>query len=580
VTSILYRDTKRASSTEDGPGVQTDQPSPERDPAPGSKVNRVCQAVLKELQVRNPPNLQNIITANLCMDPPALDDALSVAAKILSEEGEERAEKVVEHICFLADVNKAYDHALGLYNLELTALVAQQSQQDPREYLPFVQSLSRLPELRRRFAIDDHLGRWEKAVVHLKDADAFDEFCAYMNKHKLYQSALRLYRYDEARVRTLTGLYADHLESTSDFRQAGLTYESLRNYTRASRCYRAAGPSCWRECLAAAAMQQDPPMRPAALTDLAIALADAVLEARDYQAASTIQLAYLSQPAEAVRSLCKGHHFAEAIRIAVTTTEPADQDLLSTVLDPGLLEALSSSTEFLADCRGQLQAQVPRVLELRRRALEDPLAFYEGERPARTGGGDEDDSLLLLLPDNVSVVSDAASRISTSASLFTRYTGKGEGGGGGSVGTLASNVSRASSKNRKRAEKKRARGRKGTVYEEEYLVNSVRRLVERVGAAKEEVERMVVALVRRGMAERARAVEGLMVEVLDGCRQAVETLWPGPRVDVKGQKKTFLNGDGAGHTTRQEGLLDEQRPPSPPSPPPVVPSFAKLSLLG
>lgn len=34
----------------------------------------------------------------------------------------------MEHICFLADVNKLYDNALGLYDLDLTLLVAQQSQ--------------------------------------------------------------------------------------------------------------------------------------------------------------------------------------------------------------------------------------------------------------------------------------------------------------------------------------------------------------------------------------------------------------------------------------------------------------------
>ena len=40
----------------------------------------------------------------------------------------DQAEKAVEHMCFLADVNRLYEHALGLYDLELTLLVAQQSQ--------------------------------------------------------------------------------------------------------------------------------------------------------------------------------------------------------------------------------------------------------------------------------------------------------------------------------------------------------------------------------------------------------------------------------------------------------------------
>jgi elongator complex protein 1 len=545
VTITLYRDTKRTASRETQVDVQTAMASDKDMPSPNSKVNRVCDAVLQNLRSREPANLQNIITANLCKEPAALDDALGVAAGILAERGEGEAERVVEHICFLSDVNKAYDHALGLYDLPLTTLVAQQSQRDPREYLPFVQKLFQMPDARRRFTIDDHLGRWEKALAHLKELDAFDELCGYTTKHALYRPAFRLYRYDESRLRTLTELYAAYLESISDFKQAGLTYESLHNYVKATSCYRAAGSSCWRECLGAAQLQT-PAIQPQALLDLAAALADAVSEAKDYSGAATIQLEYLSQPVDAIRSLCKGYRFAEAIRIASKMAQP-NQDLLPVVLDPCLLEALSSSTEFLADCRGQLQAQVPRVLELRQRAIEDPLAFYEGERPTRNG---ED------IPDDISVVSDAASRMSTSASLFTRYTGK-----DGSVGTLASNVSRASSRNRKREEKKRARGRKGTVYEEEYLVNSVKRLVERVDATKDELERLVVALFRRGMAERAQAVEGLMAEVLDACQAAVVKLWPETPADAHSKQQQSQDlGDGR--------------------PPPIVSRFERLSMLG
>lgn len=34
----------------------------------------------------------------------------------------------MEHICFLADVNRLYDNALGIYDLDLALLIAQQSQ--------------------------------------------------------------------------------------------------------------------------------------------------------------------------------------------------------------------------------------------------------------------------------------------------------------------------------------------------------------------------------------------------------------------------------------------------------------------
>lgn len=561
VTETMYKDTKD-TKPETSAGGLPEGPTTNTTKAATSKVNSVCDSILKTLQSRKGTNLQNIITANVCKNPPALEDGLQVVAELMQED-ETMAEKAVEHICFLQDVNRLYDNALGLYNLDLALLVAQQSQRDPREYLPFIQDLHQKPETRRKFAIDDHLGRREKALQHLHSLNVFDEFQAYTSKHSLYQTALRLYRYDSECHKALTDLYASYLESKSKYREAGLAYESLDNFPRATACYRAAGATCWRECLFAA-QQQDPPMSAASLSELATALADALWEAKDYPSAAIVHLEYLDSLEDAVRCLCKGYLFADAMRLVVLRNR---NDLLASAVDAGLADALSSSTEFLADCKAQLRAQVPRIEELRRKAIEDPLAFYEGERP----------SAFADIPDDVSM---ASSRVSTSASLFTRYTGK-----AGSVGTLDSRVSRATSKNRKREEKKRARGRKGTVYEAEYLVNSVRRLVERVESTKGEVERLVFGLMRRGMAERARAVDALMDEIVEACRAAVREVFGTPeqrqleQQQVAGEEGRTL--DGALPLSGPDGVLQASLDAAnTPQVAPVISAFTKLSLLG
>jgi len=560
----MYKDTtKLARGNNTQFSFEAPKPSPSDLPSTkASKVNSICDAVLEALRSRKKPNPQNIITANVCKKPPALNDGLHVVSELMQED-ESLAERAVEHICFLVDVNRLYDHALGLYGLDLALLVAQQSQRDPREYVPFIQNLHRMPQLRRQFAIDDHLGRREKALAHLQALNAFEEVRTYTTKHGLYQAALNLYRYDEPRLRILTDSYASHLESNSKFRDAGLAYESIGNFVKATSCYRGAGATSWRECLFSA-QQQTPALSGSALSQLASDLADALYEAKDYAAAATIHADYLDSVETAARCLCKGYLFSDAMRLVTLKNRP---DLLETAVDGGLADGLSNSTEFLADCKAQLKAQVPRILELRRKAIEDPLGFYEGERPFGGGGGGGD------IPDDISVA--ASSRLSTSASLFTRYTGK-----GGSVGTLGSNVSRATSKNRKREEKKRARGRKGTVYEEEYLVNSVRRLVERVEGTKDEVERLVFDLTRRRMAERARAVEALAAEVVEGCRAAIKEVWP-PVVEDERVKE---EGEGAEYGYRPVGgdavLQDSLIARSVRQEPPTVSSFARLSILG
>ena len=92
-----------------------------------SKVDCICEAFLTVLRSRHTTNLQNIITAHLCKSKPDIESGLSVIAD-LHEKDPGFVEAAVEHICFLADVNAIYETALGMYNLPLALLVAQQSQ--------------------------------------------------------------------------------------------------------------------------------------------------------------------------------------------------------------------------------------------------------------------------------------------------------------------------------------------------------------------------------------------------------------------------------------------------------------------
>ena len=471
------------------------------------------------------------------------------------------AEKAVEHICFLADVNKLYENALGLYNLDLALLVAQQSQKDPREYLPFMQNLQEMTDLRRRFAIDDYLSRHTKALGHLHTLKAFEEVQSYTQKHFLHKFALGLYRYNPTEHSTLISLYAQHLESKSNFKEAALAYESLPNYSKATSCYLYSGPSQWRETLFCA-LSQTPSLSGTALNELATSLYDALIESKDYFSAAAIQLDYLSSVENAVRTFCKGYFFADAMHLIALKAMPS---LLESIVEPGLGDALASSTELLAECKAQLLAQVPRIRELRLKALNDPLAFYEGER----GGGDGD------IPDDVSVA--ASSRVSTNRSLFTRYTGKGSQGQ--SLGTAGSNVSRATSKNRRREERKRARGKKGSVYEEEYLVASVGRLIVRVESVRGEIGRLVEGCVRRGMWERARAIEGSLAEVLELCSGCVPEVW-GVEQTAK-QEGDGGEGEGGYKAVGGDAVLQESiEAAGKQKEPPVIAAFARLALLG
>lgn len=284
-------------------------------------------------------------------------------------------------------------------------------------------------------------------------------------------------------------------------------------YDEAYKCYNLA--HMWRESLYCAMMASlSPEDLNSHITDLATTLVD---EARDYVSAATIHAEHLHDVATAARLLCRGSKFADAARLL---TLHSKQNLVEEIVDTGLAEAMGSMTDLLADCKSQLNAQVPRVRELRQLRAADPLAFYGGDPTGGEGGVD--------IPDNVSLAPTEATTLA-GRTMFTRYTGK-------------TGMSWQTSRTRRREERKRARGKKGTVYEEEYLVNSIRRLIERVNSTVAEAESLVDALLRRGMRERAAAVEKALEDVLKMCADCRDDVFEVPQVDA-----TKRHGDEDGN---------------------------------
>jgi elongator complex protein 1 len=140
------------------------------------------------------------------------------------------------------------------------------------------------------------------------------------------------------------------------------------------------------------------------LASLARAIADSLGELKDFHSAATVHHEYLNDVESAGRVFCRGHFYADAIRILSLDRRT---DLLGSVVDAGLLEGMGTTTELLAECRSQLNAQVPRLRELRVKKVEEPLAFFSGDGD---GGAD--------IPDDISL---AATNVSTTGgTCFTR----------------------------------------------------------------------------------------------------------------------------------------------------------------
>ncbi|KAK6376159.1 putative elongator complex protein 1 [Exophiala oligosperma] len=524
VTQTLYRDTLN---------VEQALPAP---PKPGTKVNKIADAFLSALSPHASTSFQNVITAHVCKRPPDLNSALTMISTILSSSREE-AETAISHLVFLTDSNRLFDAALALYDLELTLLVAQSAQRDPKEYMPFLQSLHALPTLRRQYTIDNHLHKYARALSSLHALKAHDDVEAYAVKHELYTTALDLYKYDKAHLEHIMRLYAQHLAAQSQHSHAATLFESLGDYDAAYPLYALAHK--WRESLTCATLV---PLDPERLFSLATALAATCTdETRDFRAAATIHGEYLNDTLSAARLFCRGSYFADASRVLALRGLRSE---IPGVLDAALADKVGEILELIADCKAQLAAQVPRIAELRKKKEEDPLAYYGGDPSSSLAASNNN---AVDIPDNVSLAATDATTAG-GQSLFTRYGSNASKFGG----TVASNVSRKTSKTKRREERKRARGKKGSVYEEEYLLASVARLVERVNGVHDEVQRLLSGLSRRGMREQAAKVDEVLREMVDLCVKAKGEVW---------QVEAVQPEDTQAATTNTYDINGEGRPP-------------------
>lgn len=480
-------------------------------PVTNGKVNKICDAFISILNTDKYKVQfnQSILTSYACKTPPALEEALALAGKTMTSDPE-LTNISIQHLCFLQDVNLLYDTALGIYDLPLTLLIAQQSTKDPKEYLPFLRNLQSLDPLRRKFEIDTYLKRYSKALISLSQIegeDAFLELQDYVIDHNLYTQALEIFKYNQPKQDKILELQAEYFYKQAEYQKSGLIYEMLGQYTSALDSYKLG--TCWEQALSIIDRNPDGTFDAEKILQVADELADKTYDAHDYKASATIQLHYLSNPVEACKSLCKGFFFNDAIMIASRyTTGPnaksTYKEILESTLEPGLMEGFNQISELLADCNSQINSQLARLRELREKKLQDPFAFFGGNTNAQ-------ESEIL---DNVSI---APSETSTAPSFFTQYTGK-------TGGTAQTGASRRTAKNRRREERKRARGKKGSVYEEEYLINSMGRLIERLHEVQPDALKLIDGLLRCNKRTHAYQIQKeykKIMETLEGCAEEV-----------------------------------------------------------
>ncbi|CAO3617850.1 unnamed protein product [Cunninghamella echinulata] len=460
-----------------------------------NKVNNICEAVRTVLMESDRDRyMQSILSTYVKSSPPDLESALTLLSEIRST-NLAKAEEALKYTIFLCKADSLYTIALGMYNFPMVLMVAQQAQMDPREYLPFLQELQNLDKYYQRFKIDDHLKRHEKALRNLALAgdDRFDELVQYMQQHQLYLIALEEYTNKIPQKKVILSKYGEYLDQTAAYDEAGIVYTLAGSLDSALNSYRLAGS--WREVFSLAKQLS---FSTDDIQGLAYEIISYLRDKRRFDEAATVAKDYIKDIEEAVDCLLKGSHWQEASRLSYTNERP---DLIETHLKPALIEGYTQLDEDIDEITTQFNKQTARLKELREKKPEIPQDLPN------------DDTL-----DNIDMFSDTTSMYSQ----FTRYT---QASSRVSTVSSSSRSSRKSSKQKKREERKRARGKKGTVFEEEYLLNSLKRLYERSNQLQNDIGNILKAMVPYGYIDEARSIQIKFEGFLKHLEKSIDTIF-------------------------------------------------------
>lgn len=289
-----------------------------------NKISSVLMAVRKALedQIEETPARELCILTTLAKSsPPSLEEALRRIKEVrdleLSAAADPKrrlypsSEESLKHLLWLSDSEAVFEAALGLYDLNLAAIVALNSQKDPKEFLPFLQELERMPTVLMQYNIDLKLQRHESALRHIISAgDPYYEDCMNLIRKvpELFPLGLQLINDPPKRQQVLEA-WGDHLNATKCFEDAATTYLCCSRLEKALKAYRACGN--WKGVLTVAGL-----IRKDDLLPLARELSEELQALGKPGDAATILLEYCGDTDNGISLLVEARSWEEALRVA------------------------------------------------------------------------------------------------------------------------------------------------------------------------------------------------------------------------------------------------------------------------
>lgn len=391
------------------------------------------------------------------------------------------ADDAVKYLLYLIDINVLYNIALGMYDFHLVMFVAQKSQKDPKEYVPFLNELNKLPSLYAKYKIDCHLKRYAKAIrsiAPLCDDDAMFEECSELTKkHQLYEAALEALKGNRERYRTICIHFGDHLRIKGKLLDASLLYERGGDYKQSMACAR--NILDWQRCILLAKRLGTSEEE---MKEMASKLANALKDVGRFKEASEIASRFLDFSA-LLDALITGRMYSEAILEAMIT---GNEEKIEDTIKPNLKLHLADAIKSIEDDLQMYLEQKQRLLTVRRNKIVKQQAH-----------DDDDDAF-----------SDTTSLASSQNSRNTSKTFK-------------------TSKTKRKHEKKLLNMKEGNKFEDVALVDSIWKLLHKIIAIENQqtVKELLKNAIELQLDDKAEELQKAFKNLLLHLKNTLDEVW-------------------------------------------------------
>ncbi|XP_013379508.1 elongator complex protein 1 [Lingula anatina] len=514
------------------PGIYGRVKPMEDDDSKPVKVDRVCDAVRTALEQLNADKyFLCILTTHVKKRVPELDLALQ-KIKDLKGNNPVGMNESLRHLLYLVDVNELYDVALGTYDFHLVLMVAEKSQKDPKEYLPFLNHLQSLESNYQKFTIDNHLKRYSSALGHIAKCGPshFSECLTLVKDHSLYAQALQLFDKTTQEYMEIASAYGTHLSDKKQYEDAGLMYSKAGDHEKALNAFVKA--LSWRMALIMAAKLQYEETK---MNDLSRMLVTELKNAGRFTEAACILEQYIKDIEEAVVVLIEGCQWEEALRLMHKWKRT---DFIESNLKAALLEKCEQQLNFIEDTQEVFQKHKTRLVIVRKEKERQRLELLEG-----CGTYNDADADLF---------SDASSATGESIQS-SKYTTSSQ------RSSVASRTSGKSSKNRRKTERKKWSLKEGSAHEDLALVEALSNYITCTEQMKDEIKSLLHMLVMFDYEDQASKLQKNFDQLLQLIERSIPTIWDGS-MEGTNQTSQLITGPDATVNSILQSMQQERQP--------------------